>query len=190
MKKFLVLLIVFCLASMAHAGLVFTVNGEPQPPEITIAPSDIIELDLELEAGQTIAGYQLTYTLSNEQAELIHDGGTGSHPEIIEPMEDISFPWGSFMAGKVNSRDEDGICSWIEITASNFGNYSAGPLVLMQDMYLHCLEGTDVTLTISGVVDLDGATGIPVEHTLIVHQPEPMTVALLGLGGLFLRRRK
>lgn len=190
MKKFLVLLIVFCLASMAQAGLVFTVNGAPQPAEIDLNPSEILELDLELTAGSTIAGYQLMYTLSNEQAELIDDGASVSYPDIEEPMTDIEFPWASFMAGKVNSRDDVGVRSWVEITASNFGNYSAGPLVLMRELYVHCLEETDVILTIVGVADLDGVEGVAVDHTLIIHQPEPMTIALLGLGGLFLRRRK
>ena len=52
MKKLLVLMLVLAMASLANAQLVFTLNGEPQPDEITILPSDIIELDLELAAGQ------------------------------------------------------------------------------------------------------------------------------------------
>ena len=179
MKKLLVLLMVLGMTQLASAGLIFTVNGEPQPDEIYLQPSQTIEIGLELEQGQTIAGYQIMYTLSNEQGELLYDGS--------EP----SFYWpGGMFVGKVNGYDQEGVCTWVEIAASNFGTYASGPLDLMDGLIFHCLEATDVILTVTGVVDLDGVSGVDVDHTLIIHQPEPMTIALLGLGGLFLRRRK
>ena len=191
MKKLLVLMLVLAMASLANAQLVFTLNGEPQPDEITILPSDIIELDLELAAGHNISGYQLMYQLNNSQAELIIDAASQDPP--LPGLSDIQFPWASFFAGKVNGSETESGGQWVEITANNFS--PATPTVLMTDMYLHCLEATDVILTIcvSGGTVIDG---VELElgkemHTLTVHQvPEPMTIALLGLGGLFLRRRK
>jgi hypothetical protein len=48
----------------------------------------------------------------------------------------------------------------------------------------HCLDDQEVTLTLLSGLDV-------VLDTQIIHQtPEPVSIALLGLGGLFLRRRK
>ena len=180
MKKILVLMLVLCMASLANAHLIFTVNGEEQGPAIDppLLYSDTIELDLELSAGETINGYQLMYTLSNAQAEFLSSG--------------IAFPWASDFPGKINGEGP----GWIEITAGNMFNPSAGPLDLMNGLIVHCLEATDVilTVTVSGDTIIDGETiaNGTIVHELLIPQiiPEPMTIALLGLGGLLLRRRK
>jgi hypothetical protein len=178
MKKLLILTLVLGLASVANAHLIFTVNGQPQDPKIDppLYPSQTIELDLELSADETIHGYQLSYALSNPQAELLWDG--------------VVFPWASAVPGKtLNTSPQYG-----EITATQFlMDEVQGPLVLMQGLIVHCLEATDVILEIYGEVTyVAGGDSIPIEpHTLLIPQiPEPMTIALLGLGGLLLRRRR
>lgn len=186
MKNLLTLMIIFGLAAVANAGLIFTIDGEPQPAEIWLEPSEAIELDLELGDG-TIRAYQLVYELSNNQAELITTG--------YDPYPDTTFPalfdlQGGVVAGSTAQR--------VEITAGQlFTPDLAAPQTLMVNLVLHCLEPTDVVLTVTTAGSLgnywDGNQIAPGEvvHTLIIHQtPEPMTVALLGLGGLFLRRRK
>ena len=191
MKKLLTLMIILGLASMANAGLIFTVNGLPQEPEVWLEPSEIIELGLELSAGETITSYVFGYHLSNDQAELITDGASGSHPDILDPMTDIEFPQGFDFPGELNANE----AQYVKFSAGQlFSPAVAGPTILMAELYVHCLDATDVILTI----DVEGTTiidGVNVDegtvHTLIIHQtPEPMTIALLGLGGLFLRRRK
>jgi hypothetical protein len=78
--------------------------------------------------------------------------------------------------------------------------------VLMDGLLFHCEEATDVEILLvaggQGITVLEyDANGAVIGQNLIyqpgeiidgiyVVQPEPMTVALLGLGGLFLRRRK
>jgi len=178
-------MLVLGLTSLANAGLIFTVNGEVQGPEVTIVevPSGEIELDLELSAGETITAFKLGYALDNAQAEFLWD-------RVVFP--DVGFDFD----GKILEDATSPTPQYLAITAAQmFSPAIPGPLVLMTDLYVHCLEATDVILTISvaGSTIIDGET-IPVDtllHTLIIHQiPEPMTDMLLGLGGLLLRRRK
>ena len=75
------------------------------------------------------------------------------------------------------------------------GAYPPPPLLgkLVDSILLHCEGIGEVTLTLASIYD--PGTGEPVSITVmdtqVIHQiPEPMTFALLGLGGLFLRRRK
>ena len=197
MKKFIVLLLVLGLATYAQAGLIFTVDGEPQLPEIglpgdawyPILPSDIIELDLELDAVQTIKGYNIAYVLSNPQAEFIWDGA--SRPEY-PGLTDIEFPAVFEMASKMTVSEPQNVT----ITGSQlFGAALQGPLVIMRELYIHCLQDTDVILEIVAltgtVINGENIPDGTVLHTLTIHQiPEPMTIGLLGLGSLFALRRK
>jgi hypothetical protein len=178
MKKLVALILVLGMSSLASAELIFTVNGEPQPEEITIVTSETITLDLHLADAHNITGYTLNYKLSNNQAELLIDG-------VVFPT---SFEVPPYASGGGQSAS---------ITGSQlFGAPLEGPLDLMDGMILHCLEATDVILEISTP---DRGTQVDNEylpagvvHTLRIVQvvPEPMTVALLGLGGLFLLRRR
>jgi len=180
MKKLLALVLVLGLTSLASADLVFTVNGKPQPDTIYLLPSDTAEIDLELSAGENITKYELGYILSNAQAELL--------------IGNISFPAPFDYPGGVTWNEPQ----YIGIAASQWGNPPTplqGPLVLMQGLVVHCLDKTpvDLIIQVDGPTIIDGMT-IPIGtvlHTLHIIQdvPEPMTIALLGLGSLFLRKR-
>jgi len=181
MKKLLALVLVLGLTSLASADLILTVDGQPVtgPGEITlIAPSGTAELDLELTAGENIFSYDISYILSNAQAELITD--------------DIEFPATFFYPSAV-VWDEP---QWVEISGQQWdaGSELQGPQVIMQGLILHCLDDTpvDLLVRVEGTTVVDGQV-IPVGTVLgmlhIEQVPEPVTIALLGLGSLFLRRR-
>ena len=190
MKKLLALLLVLGLATAANAGLietvaaamVFSVDGEPQPAEITIYnASDSVILDLDLLEGHSVLNLDFTWTLSNDQAELL----TGS---IALQAFDMGL---SFTQADSQNVKIFGGQIWSPALA--------GPKTLVDQLELHCLDDTDVTLTIwmSGTTKIDGEEFYPdpwlgtVVHTLIIHQvPEPAMIVLLGLGSLLLRRRK
>jgi hypothetical protein len=180
MKKFVLLMLILGLATSAQAGFVFTVNGQAMESggEITIAPSDEIELDLEIDEGTTLTGYGLDYILSNAQAELLTDR--------------IEFPQAFDLASGVKIDEPQ----HVRISGGQlFSPAVQGPAVIMTDLYLHCLEATDVVLEIvvGATTTINGETleTGSLLYTLTIHQiPEPMTLTLLGLGGLFLVRRK
>jgi hypothetical protein len=197
MKKLvLMLMLVFGMTSLASAHFIFTVNGELQPAEVTLVPCQVIELDLELSEDEYTSGYDLYYTLSNAKAELIVNGT--QRPELGD-LSDIEFPVEFDFQGKVVQQPSP---QMVEIAAGQLmSDPVGGPGILMKELYLHCLELGDLTLTISVAAYTDIGTDplnlevIPdgtVLHTLTIYQvvPEPATIALLGLGGLLLRRRK
>jgi hypothetical protein len=183
MKKLVALILVLGFSSLANAGLIFTVNGEPQPEEISLTPSETITLDLHLAQDQKMWGFTLDYVLSNDQAEFVWDS--------------IEFPDGDkFYLNAKTTRTEP---QMVSITASNFLSPAIdGPLDLMDGLVIHCVEMTDVVLEVKAQSGTqfgpDGTEVIApgtVLHTLTIHQiPEPATMALLGLGGLFLLRRR
>jgi hypothetical protein len=182
MKKFLTLLMILGLAFGASGALIVTIEGIPAAAHdpIILEPSDTIEFDLELTDGSTCNGYTIDYVIDNLQAEWDTSG--------------IAFPEQGFdFDGKINTPP-----STAQLTQISAGNLFSPPVsgpILMNGLLLHCLEATDVlvTVVVSSTTQVDGVE-IPIGTVLatvpITQIPEPMTIALLGLGGLLLRRRK
>ncbi len=165
MKKILVLMLVLGVASMATAAL--TLSG----------PTQVV-------AGQTV-----TITMSAD-AESVTNGdygyvyvGSDSFDSVVMltsmsdgDMSGLSYTGNTYtyfyFVGADNPSDTD--APWL----------SAGNWVSFDVTADSTTVGGTIVITASSNWGYDGDT----QNILVI--PEPMTIGLLGLGGLFLRRRK
>ena len=184
MKKLLVLLLVLGMASTASATLQISVNGNPEPQdtEITIGPSDTITLDIWTDAEMGFfAGGPWMLVVDTTLGSI--DPGTALPP----------FVYGSPLPGYTADNDavipiagHEGI--WGIAVNTNMTPVAAGT-VLYDEIIFHCADAVDATIYLMDAPE-DIMASV-VYDAVVIHQiPEPMTVALLGLGGLFLLRRR
>jgi hypothetical protein len=186
MKNILIVLTVLAMASVASAQLSISVDGVVDPPEtaITLYPSDTVVINIHGDGTYPEPGYGFFLG--------VHVGDLGS----LDATNGTMVYAGNATSGPINMDDQD-IADFfgfnIPYVYMELIDLKTPPDVfipleglLVDDIIFHCEgEPGDVLLTL---LDADGNE----MDTQIIHQiiPEPMTLALLGLGGLFLRRRK
>ena len=174
MKKLLVLSLVLAMASLASAGIVYRVDG------------------VNYAAGSTVNA------LGNVTVELWNETETVSAP-IFAGVSDVGgyISTGDATGQKITSLVLDnpgnlpGVWSASDVYYAAYGIWSINydtPEVR------NTFAGTLVTTTLAGIVN--GDTFVMIDGNLanmdagITFIPEPMTMALLGLGGLMIRRKK
>ncbi len=169
MKKVLVLMLVFGFASMATAGLSLWVNGAPsESSDIYLISSDVIWIDVYNDGS-----------VDQSFGYISIQGGPGSWTGgyAMGPAATVSYAYTYYYGPYPGLGD-----TWVLIDA--YADTSKNQVGIISSYEFHCDDLGDVTLNY-----VDSALGLM--DTLIIHQiPEPMTIGLLGLGGLFLRRRK
>lgn len=169
MKRLLMLMLVLGMASVANAVLI-KVDGQDPGQTVDIAKGITSVISVVSEDTSGWLGYI-----------IIEDGGTGALGNVarLDAAGDI----GSFSA-----YTEAGWGVGYELTvAMGQGGVPAiavGPQFTMN--YSGGVLGDTATISLF----LDPEYGVPAESVAITIVPEPMTVILLGFGGLFLRRRK
>jgi len=218
MKKLLVLMLIFGIASVANAGMMLSINGDPAPSAITLSTSDTITLDIMVEEGTWLSGGDLNIKLSNDKGSLDSSGATFETEPMTRyyfGMPAYSIPYDWYEQAKawdapwsvLTSSSTSVIMSGGNNVGSGSGN-TKGAYTLADGIVFHCEEETDVIIDLVAFSDLvymtyDTAAPPGVEDLVAIYDmgeiidsihvtqiPEPMTIVLLGLGGLFLRRRK
>jgi hypothetical protein len=187
MKKILVLLLVLGMASWAHAGLINVVmtGYDDNDGSGDITASDIVYIAIALPDGVSSDGYDLDLHVSGPGALQEVNGGPGPNHAAGIGMWEYS--------GIANN----GIAQMAEVHL--MGTWIGQDLIW--GLAIHC-EGrgnvlVDLTLNGGTRADPEGGnnwqnlTEADLGDLTIVQVPEPMTIALLGLGSLLaLRRRK
>jgi hypothetical protein len=182
MKNVLIVFTVLAMASVANAAVQLSVNGVVDPPDSTIKllPSEIAVIDVH---SNTPAYAQITYLLMQGPGSISMGPDFWKWEQTVVSIPSLEkadlLPIFEVDMGYTNITEIIGI----DITdASDPFTQPNGKVV--DGLLFHCEGLGDVTLTL---FDAD----LNVLDSQVIHQiPEPITFALLGLGGLFLRRRK
>ena len=165
MRKILVLSLVLGLASAANATLI-TVNSQE---------GDSFEVDITS-----------TITVVSEDPSswlgyiFIEEGGAGTleNPVVLDAAGDLA---------DTSPFSEAGFGTGYELTAS-MSPEGDPPLAAGPQFSFDYIGAVGDNATISLFIDPEYTTPAATVNVTIV--PEPMTIILLGLGGLFLRRRR
>jgi hypothetical protein len=178
------------MVNVASAGKVdiqiSSLNGSPITPvkEITILPTDYIDMDITFDAPNTEYLFSIGIVFNVVGPGTLDLASTVRHADYDSTLErkGTNPPW-IVEAG-----------SWL-------GPEGTHPAIVLavRNILLHCDARGLVTITLSDYsknpTDVtDGEwNSVPFQYGsgVIIHQiPEPMTLTLLGLGSLFLARRK
>jgi len=195
------------VGDMGHAGtstdplvpsetiaIAIVLNANPYPgyPSYDGYFTDSVGLDLEVSGPATLDVVMTTGKVPAPDLGHHSEFGVWSQSDPLIEGNAIAKMAGGVLTGGVSSADDGG----------------AGPGVLIWNLLIHCDGNGPVTVDLtlqdpasrySPYMYANGLDPFPewVPLTegdlgdLVIHQiPEPMTIALLGLGGLFLRRRR
>ncbi len=194
MKRLAAAFIFMAIVNVANAGIVdlqiSSINGQPINPtnEITFFPSDVIGVDVVYipDPGMTIG------SISKEMVISPSSGMTASISTITWAPG-----WDMDLSRVTILPNGDPL---IDTVANNFG--SVAPGIVLDHFLLHCenIFGA-ATVTLVENPNTNGMESFELDAALNLHHlgegygillinPEPMTLTLLGLGSLFLARRK
>jgi len=186
MKNVLIVFTVLAMATVANAGLLLSVNGvvNPETSTINLKPSETAVIDIH--GANNVVGTTVTAWLAVQGLGTL-DAGAPTFTWANSTVANIRMPAlgdvQAFLATVGFPGVGDVVTTDIMDTVEPF---TAPNGLLIDGLIFHCVgQPGDVVLTLFDAADLS------VLSTVTIHQiPEPITFALLGLGGLFLRRRK
>ncbi len=197
MKGLLIVMVVLTMASMANAALYISVNGTENPPDSAVTlpqgQSCVIGVTGDGQTPQEIDAWLILEPVgvaSMSGGVMLYTGDLSAFGPF-QGLDDPVIQWMRDMCGY-------GGYNTMETYYMGFCSFAEAPLTgtLVDEIVLHCDYVGDVLLTLANIYQDDNYGNplppvIQVFDTQIIHQiPEPMTLGLLGLGGLFLRRRK
>jgi hypothetical protein len=178
MKKIMILVLVLGLASAANAAYSYNwtdTDGNPIA-QGTIGTAIVLNIDRDTYTGTWSHGFKMYDNFENmggpgdygDMTGAAYGGAEGSTPPAAISAYSTTYDGYDLTAGQTSAAGTD--------------VYTGGTM-----FELTIMPSASGTLTIDNV---DSSYTNVVDSASINIIPEPMTIALLGLGGLFLRRRK
>ena len=161
MKKLLILVLVLGLASAANATMSF------EDDAITVTTSTTPTFNIVSDNTAAVTSYVGNAPGLADLTGMVANSNAGPDSIVLESPYSYNGYWG------IESKDNDAD-TWDIVAGTQF----VGTLTVGGTQGSYSLKLYDNTFT--NVIDTLAITIVP----------EPMTIALLGLGGLFLRRRK
>jgi len=169
MRKLLVLALVLGIASAANAVLI-QVDGSDPGPSIEIGEGVTAVITVVSEDASSWLGYI-----------IVEEGGTGALSNAV--AQDAAGDLGA-----ASAYTEAGWGAGYELTIAM--SPGGAPAIAVGPQFTLDFTGGEVGQTATISLFVDPEFGTPVDSVTITIVPEPMTVILLGLGALLLRRRK
>jgi hypothetical protein len=185
MKKLLVLALVLSMATMASAALTLEINVSGavanQDGSYTIAPSDHLVIGITTPGGVLTDADQGDFVMVSNIGLGAISGGVVENSAVwwTNTLADDAVAFGAPVPEGMN-----GVAGSVAIMGFTIPAAS----LLFSGIDFHCEANGDTVITI---YQHDWSTPGQILDSVVIHQiPEPITMTLLGLGGLFLRRRK
>jgi len=184
MKKLLVLALVLSMATMASAALQISIGGVNPTAEVTLMPSETLSLGIYTDAAlaSTYTDYfVLTATIGTGSIDFL----TGA-PVVADDGMSVEHTMDAvtFASPMLDGMNQNGVAGGLAFFV--LPGLAAGAQIF-DGMVFHCDGPVACTITL---YTTDFSTLTMVDQIVVQQIPEPITMGLLGLGGLFLRRRK
>jgi len=173
---------VLLMAKIANAsGLTIGVDGVANPANVTLVPSNTAIISV-ISDGTEMADVPAFLVMSGPGTASFNLDAVTNNININKPPGTSVFFW---------TEDYPYGAVFMDIAVAVPEIPLLPPGVMVDNIVLRCDSIGDVTLSL--YLDRTPIGGVfQLMDTQVIHQiiPEPITVALLGLGALFLRRRK
>jgi hypothetical protein len=185
--------IVLSLAAVANAGLLISVEGQVGPSNgtVTLMPNDTATISI-VAAGEQSPSNLYLFVTDGSFGTL--SGGGVVWPDFSSTAGEMTLNEGADDQYVIAVRQY----SWPDATQTYYisliGNTDSlvmNGTVVDGITYRAEIAGDATIILGNGVYDGQGYPMAAVLDTVVIHQvPEPMTIVLLGIGGLFLRHRR